>query len=441
MRAKLVVMDELPVVVWVVDDDVVDAPREQKYRTIVAGSSSIPRPLSVVLCVRKAAANRHAGIVAVGQVWRHRGVTTSRVGVRVEPFWTLYDPIALDDVLQIVGDHAARALRQGAGAESMRPTQLTKPSARKTLDAVKALNEEANSLLSRFTTTSRIVEGLDGMRLREERDAFNTCLDLAGVALPPEMTPERTLPIEDGQAFGAAVESYFVTDLEDDLIADELRRFDGSAQIRRIAGSASTITDKDVRLTVINVNRKKLEHVHGVDLVYYDHITDQATVVQYKRLERTTVGDGADQKVDWLFKRKTDLVKQLALMKQPARELPNRFVDWRLSPSPSFFKFVRSEDFDPDGQTVLKGMYVPADYLALGVREGAFDTGPKGGFGIGYNNTRYLNRDVFVQLVRRGWIGTTSTDKSSLASMVAEMAKNHEVVLGLRSQVGGNTRT
>ena len=172
------------------------------------------------------------------------------------------------------------------------------------------------------------------MRLREESDAIATSLRLAGISMPEYMLPDQTEPVEDGEAFGAAIEPGFLTDLEDDLIADDLRRFDRHARILRIAGSASVVTDRDVRLTVINVNRKKLEHVHGVDLVYYDHINDQATAVQYKRLERTEAKRDGRARTDWVFRRKAELVKQLSLMQQQPRPAATSTADWRLSPSP-----------------------------------------------------------------------------------------------------------
>ena len=190
----------------------------------------------------------------------------------------------------------------------------------------------------------------------------------------------------------------------------------------------------EARLTVISVNRKSLEQVHGVDLVYYDHINDQATAVQYKRLQRIAVNAPGRIRSDWVFRRKPELEKQLELMRQQPRPEAPTSLDWRLSPSPNFFKFVRTDAFDPDGRSLLRGMYVPSDYLRLGIQEGIFDTGSRGGFQIGYHKTRYVTRDAFVQLVRGGWIGTSKTDKSSIGRMVAELAEEHEVVLALRDR-------
>ncbi len=219
---------------------------------------------------------------------------------------------------------------------------------------------------------------------------------------------------------------------EDDLIAHDLSRFDILSDIEPLSPSAFLIVDRDIYLTVINVNRKPLERVHGVDLVNYDEIRDQATTVQYKRLEEIKTG-GSEKK--WLYCRKAELDKQLKLMQQPPREPALTSEEWRISPSPTFFKFVKAESFDPNDDGLLRGMYVPSDYLALGIKDESFNTGIRGGFEIGRNITRYLSRSVFVELVRRGWIGTSKTDKSSLGRMVKELASSHEVVFSIRSNV------
>ena len=423
---------------WNVDSDVVDGPGEgdipQDYRTIIATSRTAPRPRSVVLCAAVDLNQRTREIAAVDRVHRKRAVSTGRTAVRVDPFVILRDPVHLDSLSSDFDHHITRALDEAATTDRLSPKEFTSRSSAALLDAICRASPEAESLLPKLRQKPARIAGLDGMRLREERDAVNTSLELAGISMPGEMLPERMIPIEDGEAFGASIHPDFIADHEDDLIAADLRRFDGQASLRSITGSASVVTDGDVRLTVMNVNRRRLEHVHGVDLVYYDHIKDQATAVQYKRLERVNIGQDGATHYDWVYRRRAELEEQLKLMPQQNRVEAITSADWRLSPSPTFFKFVRAEDFDPDGTSLLRGMYVPADYLRLGIRDGSFNTGRRGGFRIGYDSARYLTCGAFVELVRRGWIGTSKTDKSSLASMIAEMANVHEVVLAIRDQ-------
>ncbi len=119
---------------------------------------------------------------------------------------------------------------------------------------------------------------------------------------------------------------------------------------------------------------------------------------------------------------------------------PVNSQDWRMAPSPFWFKFVRAEDFTPGDPFVLKGMYVPADYLRLALVDGSLRTGPRTGFEVTYANTRHLPREAFVELVRRGFAGTTRTGTRAVVQVAAERARTHEVVLALKTPIGPDER-
>ncbi|MEU0963598.1 hypothetical protein ABZ328_29245 [Micromonospora aurantiaca] len=83
-------------------------------------------------------------------------------------------------------------------------------------------------------------------------------------------------------------------DNEDDLLAEDLRRFDPHNQLQMRSASVARFTSDRFALTVMNVNRKPLEQALGVDLVYYDEVAQIFTLVRYKRLvRRPASGDGA----------------------------------------------------------------------------------------------------------------------------------------------------
>ena len=211
-------------------------------------------------------------------------------------------------------------------------------------------------------------------------------------------------------------------DNEDDLIAADLRRFDSSVKLQELAGAMVRVYDDRLCLTIISVNRKALEQVHGVDLIYYDHIEDTAVGVQYKRLEHVGSSSVDRTSSEWIYRNKAEIMRQLDLMSSESFSDVMSADDWRLSSSPNFFKFVCASDFDPNRRDILKGMYVPDGYLRLGIQEGKFQTGLRGGFRIGYSNTRYFTSNTFIELVRRSWIGTRKTDRSVLAQKVATLA-------------------
>ena len=431
-------MPQRRLVHWTIDPDVLyfdgGLQHLQQHRTVTA-SSEAARTItvgSIVLC----AEFEHYGmghlILAISQVKRKSPGTTRRQRVRLEPFWLLSTPIDLREIMRVSDRHVDGAIEEAVFGDPTHPKSFTTRSTDIILNAVADTSDEARFLINRLSLEEEPIAGLDGMRLREERDAVGTSLDLAGLSRSDRPLSDSSEDIRSGQPFGALNSSLGSLVHEDDLIAYDLGRFDIIADIERLSPAAFTIRDRDIRLTVINVNRKRLEKVHGVDLVYYDEIQDQATAVQYKRLEGVERGNVVKK---WVYRRKAELEKQLELMHQPPREAAVSSEEWRISPSPTFFKFVKAEDFDPRSSELLWGMYVPSDYLALGIRDGSFNTGPRGGFEITRHKTRYLSRRVFVELVRRGWIGTCKTDKSSLGRMVKELAVNHEVVFSIRSEV------
>lgn len=78
---------------------------------------------------------------------------------------------------------------------------------------------------------------------------------------------------------------------------------------------------------------------------------------------------------------------------------------------------------------------MPSDYLRLGIQSHSF-TGPNGGFVVTYSNTRYLPRDPFVELVRRGYSGTTSAGTAEMARLLATISSEQEIVVVTRSALG-----
>jgi hypothetical protein len=56
-----------------------------------------------------------------------------------------------------------------------------------------------------------------------------------------------------------------------------------------------------------------------------------------------------------------------------------------------------------------------------------------GGFEVTYTNTRYLSREVFVELVRHGFAGTTKAGTDTVVRVAAEWAQTNEVVLALKT--------
>jgi hypothetical protein len=77
-------------------------------------------------------------------------------------------------------------------------------------------------------------------------------------------------------------------------------------------------------------------------------------------------------------------------------------------------------------------MYVPADYLKIALSADELRDGPRHGFAVTYQNMKYITRDTFVELVRRGLIGTTRAGTRRMLGVIADLAATDEVVLALK---------
>lgn len=108
-------------------------------------------------------------------------------------------------------------------------------------------------------------------------------------------------------------------------------------------------------------------------------------------------------------------------------------ADWRIVGNPFWFKFVRTDAFQPNDRRVLKGMYVPAAYLRLDVAAEAF-RGPYGGFSLGFENVRYLTREPFIELVQRHYIGSTRSSNKEIAKLIQDVAPENDVVCVAKNQ-------
>ena len=115
------------------------------------------------------------------------------------------------------------------------------------------------------------------------------------------------------------------------------------------------------------------------------------------------------------------------------REAPADAADWRAFETPFWFKFVRGDAGRKlDGQT-LKGMYVSADWLRLAMADSTFSSGPRGGFRVTYDNTKYLGRGSFTQLIARGFIGTGSMRSKAFKKAMEKLGTDRELIIAIRT--------
>lgn len=404
----------------------------------VSGDSAPPTVTEVVARdarpddrARMIAVARRAGrlsVVGFGVVRSHQRVATGKDRVRLDPLVRI-EPLPFD----AIANRLPTRFRRDDPFDlppPLRPQVLGPQLGQHVLGALVELSPPVAELLAQIAEMEEPITGARAWRVREERDAVATALDLAGIDAERDQIASTVNRNGPQEPLVGLLDPSVLYDIEDDLIAEDLRRFDRSGTLTLTHASAARFTDRDVTLTIINVNRKTLERVAGVDLVYWDMPNDSYTMVQYKRLTRRSTPSEADER--WAYTDQGEVTK--ALDRMTARQ--GRVSDatqFRLTTSPYWFKFVRADAFTPNDPMVLRGMYVPAEYVRQGVSDRAFHTGPRQGFEITYANTRYLRRETFVDLVRKSMAGTTSRQTADILHEVNALSEDRQTILAVRS--------
>jgi hypothetical protein len=324
------------VVLWDAADVAWDADAsERRYVTDVFYRSQRPRPGSLVLGVERTALGHVVSTLALARTTQ--AVATQKDRVRLEPVVRLTSYVTFDVLADRLEVGQRRRLDDAGWPGPLATVSLSTQLGTAVAAALSDASPEASQLIESWASASSDrVSGRQGFRLREERDAVQLAVDLAGISPPEEMVrPLGTGASSDTLALTSAFDDYFVTDIEDDLIAEDLRRFDprGTLELRR--ASVARFQDDDFSLTIMNVNRKPLEKVLGVDLVYWDDVNGVFTLVQYKRLT-PHLWEKPSMRATWAFTRRSELVKQLNRMSLTRSRTVNS-ADWRLTSGPFWF--------------------------------------------------------------------------------------------------------
>jgi len=430
-------MPSRDVVLWHIDEEILDGEERRAAFRITERVTDVfyralrPKPGSLLLGVhRPLDGDYQLAVELIGVVSAFQAVATGKDRVLVTPLLRLRPPVPVSRL------HAPEAQRRRLKDHRrtlgpLKPARLSPQVGEALVAALRQLSPEAARWLAAVRTSDMPVTGAHAARLREERDAVQLAIDISGVAAPADALHTAGMTLDDEAPFGATFNPLFVIDNEDDLIAEDLRRFDPRSELLPSESSSVTrFVSGGFALTVMNVNRKPLEHALGVDLVYWDQRADIYTMVQYKRLGKRPRGHGDGDR--WAYMNRDDLADQLRRMNLGPQN-PATSRDWRLASSPFWFKFVKTTDFTPRDRFVLKGMYVPADYLRLAIEDGSLRTGARGGFEVTYSNTRYLAREVFVELVRRGFAGTTASGSEQVVAIAAQRAQANEVIVAMKT--------
>lgn len=218
---------------------------------------------------------------------------------------------------------------------------------------------------------------------------------------------------------------------EDAVIEHDARTLKGfSLRGSALTGRAVFRRGSEI-LEVITANKRPLEEVLGIDLIYLNSVKSNVVMVQYKMLEL----DRSRGSTDWLYRPDDQLGKELARMKLFAKSHAPGPLEYRINPQVFYLRFVRR-----DAELGKNAVTMPIDHFEVLRRDPAFK-GPRGSFRISYDTLggRYLRQDGFIDLVSAGYIGAYSRRTANLTAIInAALKSDRAVVAAVQSALRGH---
>ena len=254
-----------------------------------------------------------------------------------------------------------------------------------------------------------------------QEDAVQTALRAFGLSANDQASSLELVPGKK-----TALERVHI--FEDAVIENDARSVPGYD----LVGSDTTgyaVFEKDLeRLEVYTANRRPLEHVFGVDLIYLNVTRQNIVMLQYKMLEPANRRGGGKA---WIYRPDDRLESEMRRMRQFSTQHSPGQYEYRLNPQVFYLKFIKR-----DGALKNAAIITPLDHFER-LRADPSCRGPRGGVRISFNSLagRYLRQSAFLDLLRSGYIGAHAETTAHLKELVqAVMRGNKAVVAAVQSQ-------
>jgi len=355
--------------------------------------------------------------VAIAWLSEHKPASLSKL-IRFDHVY-FFDPLPADELITSASlpfpeeKHAVRKLNAATWAITRNFLIRLRPELSSEIEKLEKIIDNYDVLLEPSIQTI----------LSQQKDAIGTSFDISGFDRKAIFS-KFTLPDEFDSVFDGYEQE---GGLEDEAILHDWSVFEGW-KFEGVRKTVRTFLRKGEKLRIIIANKLPLERQTGVDLVYFSHKYTAFTLVQYKRMVPIKVGSSIfcyrpNDQFDEEVRRMNVILRRIAkeadqeddeLLTLPLVEAE----DFRLLDNPFYFKYVKSDEFNPSGGALVTGRYVPLEYHQR-ILESPACTGPKGGRIIKWSNLRrYFGTTEFSKLVSDGWIGTCGVGTSVLKEIV-----------------------
>ena len=254
--------------------------------------------------------------------------------------------------------------------------------------------------------------GIDAM----QEDAVQTALRAFGLS-PGDQA--NSLQLTKGQDTALVR----INIMEDSVVEHDARTFPGYELVSSDITGRAVFEKGREQLEVFTANRRPLEKVFGVDLIYLNETRQNIVMVQYKMLKPH---ERKDRDKDWIYRLDPNLDGQIECMRKFAKLHTPGPYEYRLNPQVFYLKFVKR-----DSRLSSAGIVLPIDHFERLCADPSCK-GPRGAVRVSYESLagRYLRQGPFLDLIRAGYIGATSKTKDFLKELVKAVIEGDRAVVG-----------
>ncbi len=213
---------------------------------------------------------------------------------------------------------------------------------------------------------------------------------------------------------------------EDPMVIHDSQVFGDWKKINQFVVGAAEFERAGHKLTIMNVNRHKIEETLGVDLLMYHHTYKSYVLVQYKRMTK----DGKSlsyRPLDSSYSSEIRRMEEFQKQRQDIEQFtPN---DFRLNDDFFYFKLCPADIKEPLSTKMIPGMYLPLPYWKM-LLSSDNTLGEKSGRKISYENvSRYINNTLFTELLQNGWVGSQVSNTNLISKQIKQSITGRKSII------------
>ena len=254
-------------------------------------------------------------------------------------------------------------------------------------------------------------------------DAIKIALKLFGLTINDD-------PIEvETKTDNQSAISYYTPLLEDAIIEHDARYVPNFTLVGSDGTGKAIFQRHNQFLEIYTANKRPLEKVFGVDLVYINLTKKNTVMIQYKMLEPLK----GKEDTDWIYRPNDQLAKELRQMRKFSNpKLDVNETEYRFNDNIFYLKFVKRDGSVNDG-----GVMLPLRHYELVCKDPTALTARKS-VKISFKslNGQYLRTTTFLELFKSGYIGASANATDALQKLIQSILQTgNSVVAAIESAV------